>query len=61
MRWYSARRVSIISKGKIWLQVKILPLCVKNSVIGVFMAEPIADTIAICTTSVMFFRYYKNL
>lgn len=39
----------------------ILPLCVKNSVIGVFMAEPIADTIAICTTSAMFFRYYKNL
>ena len=25
------------------------------------MAEPIADTIAVCTTAIMFYRYYKNL
>lgn len=39
----------------------ILPVFIRTSVIGVFMAEPIADTIAVCTTALMFYRYYKNL
>lgn len=39
----------------------ILPVFIQTPVIGVFMAEPIADTIAVCTTGIMFYRYYKNL
>ena len=39
----------------------ILPVFTRTSVTGVFMAEPIADTIAVCTTATMFYRYYKNL
>ncbi|MGN0244678.1 MAG: MATE family efflux transporter [Lachnospiraceae bacterium] len=39
----------------------ILPVFVHTSVIGVFLAEPIADTIAVCTTAIMFYRYYKKL
>ena len=39
----------------------ILPVFIQTPVIGVFMAEPIADTIAVCTTAIMFYRYYKNL
>lgn len=39
----------------------ILPVFTRTSVTGVFMAEPIADTIAVCTTAAMFYRYYKNL
>ena len=38
-----------------------LPVFIQTPVIGVFMAEPIADTIAVCTTAIMFYRYYKNL
>ena len=39
----------------------ILPLLWKDSVMGVFLAEPIADTLAICTTAPMFYRYYQTL
>lgn len=39
----------------------ILPVFIQTPVIGVFIAEPIADTIAVCTTAIMFYRYYKNL
>lgn len=39
----------------------VLPHIVKNPTLGVFMAEPIADLIAVCTTGVLFFRYYKRL
>ena len=39
----------------------ILPLLWKDSVMGVFLAEPIADTLAICTTAPMFYRYYRTL
>lgn len=39
----------------------ILPMLISTSAIGVFMAEPIADTIAVCTTAVMFYKYYKDL
>lgn len=35
--------------------IYILPVFMKDKVLGVFMAEPIADTIAVCTTCVMFF------
>lgn len=30
-------------------------------VIGVYVAEPIADTIAVCTTASMFYVYYRKL
>ena len=39
----------------------ILPHFVGNPTMGVFLAEPIADTIAVCTTSFMFFRFYEKI
>ncbi len=30
-------------------------------VMGVYLAEPIADTIAVCTTASMFYVYYRKL
>lgn len=39
----------------------ILPLVWSGSVTGVFLAEPIADTLAVCTTAPMFYRYYQTL
>ena len=39
----------------------ILPHFVSNSVTGVYLAEPIADTIAVCTTAPMFYFYYRKL
>ena len=41
--------------------IVILPLVWSGSVTGVFLAEPIADTIAVCTTAPMFYRYYRTL
>ena len=39
----------------------ILPLIFLNPVMGVYLAEPIADTIAVCTTAPMFYFYYRKL
>lgn len=39
----------------------ILPHLVSNPVFGVFVAEPIADTIAVMTTATLFSREYKKL
>ena len=39
----------------------ILPHFVPNVVMGVYLAEPIADTIAVCTTAPMFYSYYRKL
>lgn len=39
----------------------LLPLAWGGSVTGVYLAEPIADTIAICTTAPMFYHYYRSL
>ena len=39
----------------------ILPHFVLNPVFGVFVAEPVADTIAVATTAALFFREYKKL
>lgn len=39
----------------------ILPLFVPDPTLGVFLAEPIADCIAVCTTGTLFYRYYKRL
>ena len=41
--------------------IYILPLFIENKVMAVFLAEPIADTIAICTTVTLFFRALKKL
>lgn len=38
----------------------ILPRILSGSAMEVFLAEPIADTIAICTTAPMFYYYYRN-
>ena len=39
----------------------ILPYFVSNAAMGVYLAEPIADTIAVCTTGPMFYVYYRKL
>ena len=39
----------------------ILPHILSGSAMGVFLAEPIADTIAVCTTAPMFWNYYRKL
>ena len=39
----------------------ILPHVLSDSVVGVYLAEPIADTIAVCTTAPMFYFYYRTL
>lgn len=39
----------------------ILPHFVPDAVMGVYLAEPIADTIAVCTTAPMFYSYYRKL
>ncbi|MDY5884385.1 MAG: hypothetical protein SPJ65_13835 [Roseburia sp.] len=33
---------------------------VANPTIGVFLAEPIADFVAVCTTGSLFYRYYRR-
>lgn len=38
-----------------------LPHIWPDAVAGVYLAEPIADTIAICTTAPMFYAYYRKL
>lgn len=39
----------------------LLPHLWSDAVVGVYLAEPIADTIAVCTTAPMFYFYYKKL
>lgn len=39
----------------------LLPHLWPDTVTGVYLAEPIADTIAVCTTAPMFYAYYRQL
>ena len=39
----------------------MLPHLMSDAVMGVYLAEPIADTIAVCTTAPMFYFYYRKL
>ncbi len=39
----------------------LLPHLWPDAVMGVYLAEPIADTIAVCTTAPMFYIYYRKL
>lgn len=39
----------------------LLPHLWPDAVTGVYLAEPIADTIAVCTTAPMFYVYYRKL
>ena len=41
--------------------IYIMPHMVSNKTMGVYLAEPIADTIAVCTTASMFYVYYRKL
>ncbi len=45
----------------IWPLIFILPRMLPNAVMGVYLAEPIADTIAVCTTAPMFYFYCRRL
>ena len=38
----------------------LLPHIVPSPTIGVFLAEPIADFVAVCTTGSLFYRYYRR-
>lgn len=38
----------------------LLPHLVPNPTIGVFLAEPIADFVAVCTTGTLFYGYYRR-
>lgn len=38
----------------------LLPHIVPDPTIGVFLAEPIADFLAVCTTGTLFYRYYRR-
>ena len=39
----------------------LLPAILPDKVFGVFLAEPVADTIAVTVTSIMFLREYRRL
>lgn len=39
----------------------LLPQIFPDAVMGVYLAEPIADTIAVCTTAPMFYMYYRKM
>ena len=39
----------------------ILPHLIPNQVLGVFLAEPIADFLAVSVTSILFYREYHKL
>ena len=39
----------------------LLPHLWSDAVMGVYLAEPIVDTIAVCTTAPMFYIYYRKL
>ena len=39
----------------------LLPHLWPDAVTGVYLAEPVADTIAVCTTAPMFYHYYSKL
>ena len=41
--------------------IYLLPHQWPDAVTGVYLAEPIADTIAVCTTAPMFYHYYSKL
>lgn len=41
--------------------IYILPLFFQDKVFAVFLAEPIADIIAVCTTCTLFYRMYKKI
>lgn len=43
------------------LLIFLLPRLWPNAVAGVYLAEPIADTAAVCTTAPMFCTYYRKL
>ena len=38
-----------------------MPKIMENKAAGIFMAEPIADTAAVCTTSVCFYFSFRKL
>lgn len=39
----------------------ILPIFFENKVFAVFLAEPVADIIAVCTTCLMFRKFFKKM
>lgn len=41
--------------------IYILPMIIEDKVFAVFLAEPIADTLAVLTTVILFIRFFKKL
>ncbi len=42
-------------------QIYILPAFMEDKLMAVFLAEPVADVIAVTTTSILFYRTYRSL
>ena len=40
--------------------IYILPHCLTDQVFAVFLAEPVADTLAVCTTAILFAVQFKK-
>ena len=41
--------------------IYLLPAILPDQTIAVFLAEPVADTLAVLTTSILFYRSMRNL
>ena len=41
--------------------IYILPMLLEDKVFAVFLAEPVADAVAVTTTSALFYREFKKL
>ena len=41
--------------------IYILPAFMEDKLMAVFLAEPVADVIAVTTTSILFYRTYRTL
>lgn len=41
--------------------IYILPIFLRNKEMAVFLAEPVADVLAVATTSILFARYFKKI
>ena len=41
--------------------IYILPMLIPDKVFAVFLAEPIADTIAVATTAILFYKEFKKM
>lgn len=54
--------LAVLRKGLVLIPlIFILPMFIENQAFAVFLAEPIADTIAVSVTATLFYQTYKRL